>query len=123
MSVRLAEVEGGMIDGTSAAAAAPGEDDEDEAAQEQDGLEDGHALLEDDLIGQDGETAGQGDHFALGLIALGFEGDDGGLPDLVVLNAHGAQFGEDGVIEGVEEGVDARGLLLFHLDEGLLEEA
>lgn len=101
----------------------PAEDDEDEAAEQEDGLQDCHTLLEYDLIGQDAEAGAQSEDLALGLLTLGLEGDDGGLPDLVVLGAHAAELGQHGVIEGAEEGVDAADLALLHLLEGLLEEA
>lgn len=86
-------------------AAAAGEDDEDEAAEEEQGLEDGHAFLEDDLVGEDAEAGAQGDDLALRLLALRLEGDDGRLPDLVVLRAYLAQLAEHRLVKCIEEQV------------------
>jgi hypothetical protein len=63
------------------------EDHEDEAGQQQQALQNGHALLEDDFLRKDVETAGQRDHLPGGLLPLCLERDHGALPDLVVLRA------------------------------------
>lgn len=79
------------------------EDDEQQAGQKKHGLHYGHALLEDDLVSEEVQTGAESNDLAVGLLALAFQCDDGGLPDLVVLLADGAQLGEDGLIEVVKE--------------------
>lgn len=103
----------GEVDGV--ADQASGEDDQQEAGQEQHGLQDGHALLEDDLVGQEVEAGGQCDDLSLGLLPLRLERDDGRLPDLVVLLPHIVELAQDRLVEVVEERVDAGDLLALHL--------
>ncbi len=117
---RVVGLDGG--EAAAAATAAGGEDDEDEADEQEGALGDGHALLEDDLVGEDAEALAEGDDLALRLLALRLEGDDGRLPDLVVLGAHLAQLAEDGAVEPVEEEVHPGDLAPLQLGQRLLQE-
>lgn len=111
-----------VVELDAAVGEAAGKDDEEEAAEQEDGLDNSHALLEDDLVGEGAEAGADGQELALRLVALRLEGDDGALPDLVVLDAQVAQLREDRLVEGVEKEVDFGDLASLQLGQGLLQE-
>lgn len=59
----------------------------------------------------------------LRLLTLGRELEDGRLPDLVVLGAKLAEFGENGGVEGFKEGAGLGELALFDFGESITKDA
>lgn len=94
-----------------------------QAQEEERGLHDSHALLPDQLVGHEGQASAEGEHFALVLLALAFELDDGALPQLVVGLAEALQLAHDGAVEVGEEVCGRCELALFDFAESVAEDA
>lgn len=96
-----------------------GEEDEAKAEEDEDKLEDSHALLKYDLICQKAQACREGEDFVLGLFPLGGEFEDCGLPYLIVLMAKVTKLCENGGIEGLEKGVCFGQLAFLDFGEGI----
>jgi hypothetical protein len=59
--------------------------------------------LEDDFVGQDVEPRADGQDLTARFFPLTFKGDDGALPDFVVLLSEASKLVENCVVECVEE--------------------
>lgn len=90
---------------TTTTAATRRENHENQTDEQQGALRDGHALLEDDLVGEDAEALAEGDELALGLLTLRLERDHRRLPDGVALGPGVAQLHQHRAVQLPEEGV------------------
>lgn len=99
---------GAALEGGGGAA---GEEHEEEAADVEDAEGDDHHFEEADVFGHVGDLRGEGEDLAVMAVedlAVGLEGEH--------------DVAQDGLVEVVEEVVDALDLAAFHLLEGVLEE-
>lgn len=99
-----------------------GKDEDQKAAEEQNALYYYHALLEDHLVGQRAQPTAHGEDFALALVPVRFQSDDGALPHLVVLYPQITQLGEDSLVQSIEKQVNLSNLTALELGQRLLQE-